>query len=131
MAIKSSHGILWNVKNMNLYQLKEAVECLKPSADVDLLCIDVDINWLAYVLGRGRSPKEIVVRVSNFLKVLDSCIPAVVTPMLGGEARHYSKKDLTKWKAKKEKDWIDLMVAHCSAVALSSKMDGDKATVED
>eukprot|EP00957_Ditylum_brightwellii_P044791 3397879-Ditylum_brightwellii.AAC.1 len=56
---------------------------------------------------------------------------AVVTPLLDGEARHHSKREPTKQKAKQEKYQIDLMAACCFAVVSPSKIYGGEGTVEE
>jgi hypothetical protein len=111
MGLKSSNDVLWKAKNLNLTQLREAIQCLKTDTENKIIRVDVDCSWVACSFARGKNHAEIISTVGNFLHVLAMKIPAVVTPILDGEKRHHSKQDSTKRVAKREKRRIDAIIA--------------------
>eukprot|EP00957_Ditylum_brightwellii_P054521 4130525-Ditylum_brightwellii.AAC.1 len=129
MGINSSEQLLWTAKNLNLAQLREAVRCLKGGEDI--VHIDVDCSWVVCSMARGKGPNEMVDYLANLLLTMTRRVPAIVTPILDGATRHHSKRDSTRRVADREKNRIEAIVARCSALAISSKINRGERTEDD
>eukprot|EP00957_Ditylum_brightwellii_P090496 6891804-Ditylum_brightwellii.AAC.1 len=53
---------------------------------------------------------------------------AVVTPILDGEMQHHSKRGSTRHKKDREMQRVGFIIAHCSVMLLSAKINRGKGT---
>ena len=88
MGINGSQQLLWNAKGLTLIYLNTLLST--KFAD-EQIRVDVDCNWLAYIVGQGKHTKEIVSATAKFLVCLAQTGGFIVTPVLDGDTRHHSK----------------------------------------
>ena len=80
-----------------LYLLQNVIEISKSR---QISVVDVDINWLAWKIDRGKKESEIIERVVGFLVAL-AVSGFKVQPICDGKIRHRSKRATYERIAKK------------------------------
>ena len=124
MGISGQDKILYRGK---FYSLQNVIEISKSR---NISVVDVDINWLAWKIGRGKKEAEIIERVVGFLVAL-AVSGFEVQPICDGKIRHRSKRATYERIAKREKSRVDGVFMRYKAMELSrtllSASDGREA----
>ena len=110
------------------YSLQNLIEISK-ARDLSPV-VDVDINWLAWKIGRGVKEAVIVERVVGFLVAL-AVSGFEVQPICDGKIRHRAKRATYQRIAKREKNRIDGIFMRSRAMEISRALFSAKEGRED
>ena len=113
MGINGQDEILFRGK---LFSLQNLIEISKSHQLSPI--VDVDINWLAWKIGRGKKELEIIDRVVGFLVAL-AVSGFEVHPICDGKIRHRAKRATYQRISKRERARVDGVFMRCRAMEVS------------